>query len=107
MIEQGHVFIWCNEAVAYELVPAARWKRRFMLKRALLSGKVSVIEPTFGVRAIVKSVVAVSVYTTALPVALAFGQCRFMTCVVKLSNHLGRLLALMGINPVREPYVTE
>lgn len=107
MIDQGHVFIWCNEAVAYEVVPAARWKRRFMLKRALLSGKVSVIEPAFGVRAVVKSIVAVTVYTTALPVALALGQSRFMTCVVKLSNHLGRLLALVGINPVREPYVTE
>jgi succinoglycan biosynthesis protein ExoM len=31
MIEQGRVFIWCNEAVAYEVVPAIRWKRTFML----------------------------------------------------------------------------
>jgi len=107
MIEKGHVFVWCNEAVAYEVVPAARWNRTFMFKRGLLSGKISLIEPSFGVRAIAKSVVAVSAYTTALPVALVFGQRWFMTCVVKLSNHLGRLLALLGIDPVGEPYVTD
>ena len=38
MIDHGHVFIWCNEAVAYEVVPPIRWKRTFMLKRALLRG---------------------------------------------------------------------
>src|SRR5262249_13059456 len=38
MIDNGHVFIWCNEAVAYEVVPPIRWKRTFMLKRALLRG---------------------------------------------------------------------
>jgi hypothetical protein len=30
-----------------------------------------------------------------------------MTVLVKLFNHTGRLLALMGINPIKEPYVTE
>ena len=30
-----------------------------------------------------------------------------MMCLVKLFDHAGRLLALAGINPVAEPYVTE
>ncbi len=38
MIEKGHSFIWCNEAVAYEVVPPIRWKRTFLLRRALLRG---------------------------------------------------------------------
>jgi succinoglycan biosynthesis protein ExoM len=38
MIERGHTFIWCKEAVAYEVVPPIRWKRSFMLRRALLRG---------------------------------------------------------------------
>ena len=41
MIQKGHVFIWCDEAVAYEVVPAIRWKRGFMLRRALLQGSSS------------------------------------------------------------------
>jgi hypothetical protein len=30
-----------------------------------------------------------------------------MTLLVKLCDHLGKLLALVGINPIREQYVTE
>jgi glycosyltransferase involved in cell wall biosynthesis len=107
MIEKGHVFIWCNEAVAYEVVPPIRWKRTFMLRKALLRGTCTVIHPTFGAREIGKSVIAVPTYTAALPFALVFGHHRFMTLLVKLFEHIGRLLALLGINPIREPYVTD
>ena len=107
MIEKGHVFVWCNEAVAYEVVPPARWRRTFMLRRALLQGTTSLIHPTFGALDTAKSVIAVPAYTAALPLALALGHDRFMTCLVKLFAHIGRLLALLGINPIREPYVTD
>ena len=107
MIDKGHVFVWCNEAVVYEVVPPIRWKRTFMLRRALLRGKIALIEPTFGARAVARSVVAVPIYTCALPLTLLLGHHRFMMCLVKLCDHLGTLLALLGINPVREPYVTE
>jgi hypothetical protein len=30
-----------------------------------------------------------------------------MPLLVSLFDHLGRLLALLGINPVRDPYVTD
>lgn len=107
MIEKGHVFIWCNEAVAYEFVPPIRWKRSFMLRRALLRGANSLVHPTFGAAHIAKSVVAVPAYATALPFALVLGHHWFMTLLVKLFDHLGRLLALLHIHPVKEPYVTE
>ncbi len=107
MIDKGRVFVWCNEAVAYEVVPPIRCQRKFMLKRALLRGAVSLVHPTFGVRHIAKSVVAVPGYAAALPFALVLGHHRFMTCLVKLFDHLGRLLALVGIKPIAEPYVTE
>jgi glycosyltransferase involved in cell wall biosynthesis len=107
MIDKGHVFIWCNEAVAYEAVPPTRWKRVFMLRRALLSGGISVVHPTFGALDILKSVVAVPAYTAALPFALVAGQHRFMTCLIKLLDHTGKLLALLGIRPIKDSYVTE
>ena len=106
MIEKGHVFIWCNEAVVYEVVPPVRWKRTFMLRRALLQGTVSVIDPTLGALGITKSVIAVPAYTAALPFALALGHHRFMTLLVKLFDHIGRLLALLGIKPIKA-YVTD
>ncbi len=107
MIDQARVFIWCNEAPVYEVVPPIRWKRSFMLKRALLRGAMEPRLATFGMRDIAKSAIAVPVYTVALPFAFALGQPRFMTLLVKLCDHLGKLLALAGINPVREQYVTD
>jgi glycosyltransferase involved in cell wall biosynthesis len=107
MIEKGHVFIWCNEAVAYETVPPVRCKRTFMMRRALLRGEIALRHPTFGMRDVAKSVVAVSAYSLALPFALALGQHRFMTVLVKLCDHLGKLLACLGIKPIKAAYVTE
>lgn len=107
MIQKGYVFIWCDEAVAYEVVPPLRWKKTFMLRRALLRGAMEPKTPNFGVRDVVRSLVAVCVYSIALPFAFVLGQHRFMTLLVSTCDHLGKLLAVVGINPVKEQYVTE
>lgn len=106
-IEKGGVFIWCNEAVVHEAVPPSRWKRMYLLRKALLRGASAALRPTVGVRDVAKSVIAVPVYGLALPIAALFGQHRFMVLLVRLSDHLGKLLALLGINPIAEPYITE
>ncbi len=105
--EKGHVFIWCDEAVVYEVVPPSRWDRTIMMKRALLRGATAVLHPTYGARQIARSLVAVPAYALALPFAWLLGQQYFMQLLVPLCDHLGALLALLGINPVREQYVTE
>ncbi len=107
MIERGHKFIWCNEAVAFEVVPPIRWNRKFMLRRALLRGKASLSHPTFGAREIFVSTMAVGVYTVALPFSLLVGHDKFMLALVKLFDHLGKILAFLGLNPIRDAYVTE
>jgi succinoglycan biosynthesis protein ExoM len=107
MIEKGHTFIWCHEAVAYEVVPPVRWSRGFMLRRALLRGATSLRHPSCGAVDIAKSMVAVPVYAALLPVSLILGQGRFMLCLVKMFDHLGKLLALVGCHPIKEAYVTE
>jgi succinoglycan biosynthesis protein ExoM len=107
MIERGHVFVWCDEALAYEVVPPVRWKRSFMLKRALLRGQVALQEPTPVWIALPKSAVAVVVYTLAMPFLLLVGQHVFMKYLVKTSEHLGKLLAFVGFDPVKQKYVTE
>ena len=107
MIEKGYRFIWCDEAVAYEIVPPTRWKRTIMLKRALLRGAMARLQPSFGVLDTAKSGIAVVVYIMALPFAALMGQHKFMDLLIRLFDHLGKLLALVGIHPVKEPYVTE
>jgi glycosyltransferase involved in cell wall biosynthesis len=106
MIEKGLRFVWCHEAMAYETVPPVRWNRKFMLKRALLRGGVSSRHPASGT-VIAKSAIAAPMYAAALPFALLRGQGSFMTCLIKLFDHLGRLLAVLGVTPIAEAYVTE
>jgi succinoglycan biosynthesis protein ExoM len=107
VIEKGCRFIWCSEAITDEVIPPVRWKRKFMLKKALLRGATAALQPTVGVRDVLKSLIAVPVYTVALPFALILGHHHFMTLLVKVCDHLGKLLALAGINPIRAQYVTE
>ena len=107
LIERRRVFMWCDEAVAYEVVPPVRCRRGFMLKRALLRGKMSLRRKGCGLRGVLTSVVAVPVYSMALPFLLLLGHHQFMKYLVKVFDHAGRVLAFIGLDPVREAYVTE
>lgn len=107
MIQKGHSFVWCDEAVAYETVPPIRWNRKFMLKRALLRGKVSLRHATSGGKDVLKSLLAMPAYALALPLLLVVGQHAFMKYLVKAFDHAGRLMAFVGLNPMKEQYVTE
>ena len=107
MINQGYRFIWCAEAVAYEHVPPTRWKRSFMLRRALFRGKISLIHPTSRFREVLKSAIAIPAYVVVLPFMLVLGQGIFMRYLVKTCDHAGKLLAMLGLNLVKDHYVTE
>jgi succinoglycan biosynthesis protein ExoM len=107
MIAIGRKFAWCNEALAYEVVPSIRWSRAFMLRKAFFRGTIAPVHPTYGARELVKSVIAVPAYLVALPFALALGHHRFMNLLIKLCDHLGKLLAVAGIRPIKQAYITE
>lgn len=107
MIDLGYEFVWCHEAMAYEVVPPVRWKRTFMLRRALLRGGTAILRQRFGWHELAKSMIAVPAYMALAPLALAVGHHHFMNLLVRLFDHVGKLLALIGCNPVREPYVTD
>lgn len=107
MINLGRVFVWCEEAVAFETVPPVRWKRSFMLRRALLRGKVSLAHPTSGILEISKSVIALPVYALALPLLFLVGHHHFMKYLVKSFDHAGKLLASLGIKVGSANYITD
>lgn len=107
MIEAGRVFVWCQEAVAFEVIPPKRWKRSFILRRSLLQGSMRGVNQTFGLVSFAKSVIAVSVYTVLLPFTAIMGHHRLMALLVKLVNHLGKVLSSLGIRVMQIPYVTD
>lgn len=105
-IEQGYRFVWSADAVVSEVLPRGRWSRRYYIRKALFQGATAALQPDCGFVSIAKSIIAVPLYTVALPIALAMGQHTFMALLVKLCDHSGKLLGSIKINPVREEYVS-
>ncbi len=103
---KGHVFIWCDEAVVYETVPPARWTRKYLLRKALQRGRSAALRHE-GLLMTLKSLIAVPAYILALPFAFLLGQHKFMLLLMKTCDHLGKLLTLIGINPIKDIYVTD
>lgn len=107
MISRGFVFKFCPDAVVYEFVPRIRWNRSFLLKRALLRGKVATVRPAFRMQSIFKSVAAVAVYSCLLPFSILAGKHVFMKYLIREFDHIGKLLAFCGLDMVKEKYITE
>ena len=103
----GCRFIWSGDADAFEVVPRERWTRRYYIRRALFHGAFGALQPSCGVKSILKAIIAVPVYAFALPLALFAGQKYFMRLVVKLCDHAGRLLFKLKVNFIREEYVSD
>lgn len=102
MIKKGHIFIWCNEAYVYETVPSDRLKKSYFLKRAYIRGVSEAKLSSFLKIGIFRSLIAVSLYASILPVLFIIGQHLFMRYLVKICDHTSKLLALCGIELIKE-----
>ena len=101
MAKSGYVFIWCNEADVYELVPESRCTRMYHIRRALLRGRNSLQREGPKVLSIAKSLIAIPAYAFALPILFVVGHHHFMKYLIKLCDHAGKLFALIGVHPVK------
>ncbi len=99
-MQEGRVFVWCDEAVVREAVPAGRCSRTYLLRRALLRGKNSLKNRPSGFCDILKSCIAITIYFVGLPLLLLVGHRYFMEYLIKICDHAGKLLALVGLNPL-------
>lgn len=108
-INEGFIFVWCDEAVVYELIPKIRWNVMFMIKRALLRGKVSIYYSRLNKISIINSVIASAVYLLSLPYLLLIspitGLEYLMKYFISLFDHLGKIFALLRIHPIKENYI--
>jgi len=107
LIAKGRLFVWCESAVVHETITPFRWKRRVMIQRALLRGKMAVRQRDRLAWSLAKSALATLCYSSALPFAALLGQACFMKCLVKNCDHVGKLLAAFGIDVIKARYITE
>ena len=103
LIESGRRFAWCAEAPVWETIPPERFRRRFLLKRALLRGRTPYNQHA---AAYLRSTLAIPAYTLMLPFLPLLGHHVFMRYLVSYCDHVGRILALLGARVVKEKYVT-
>jgi succinoglycan biosynthesis protein ExoM len=104
LIERGATFLWCNEAVVYEVVPPERCTRSYLLQRAWQRGQSAKKLTTVG--GVCKSLVAAPVYAFMLPFLLLAGHHWFMHYLIRICDHAGKLCAIAGYEPLRDKYVT-
>jgi len=107
MILKGHKFVWCDEAVGYEFIPPIRWERSFLMRRALLRGKVALNHPDAGWKDVARSLAAIAVYLCALPFLLIMGHHHFMKYLVKLCDHIGLVLTAARLKVIGDKYIVE
>lgn len=105
VIEKGYVFVWCNEAPVYETIPPERWTRSFMIKRALLRGKIALLHPPRNTFNVLKSLIAILIYTFSLPFLFVIGQQVFMKYLIKDCDHIGKILAVFRLDIIKQKYV--
>lgn len=103
LVEAGRTFVWCNEAVVHEVVPTARQTRGYHLRRALLRGQNE--KHFLNLQSIVKSVIAIPAYLLALPFGRVAGDHVFMSYAIRLCDHVGKVLVVLGYRVIRGEYL--
>jgi len=104
----GCKFVAVEEAPVYEVVPPERWKKSYYLKRALVNGynsyKNSIDEQSglSQVRIFLRSIIALLLYTMAVPFSALLGSHLLMDMLERGCNHLSRLLAMLGIELIKK-----
>ena len=100
LMEQGRVFVWCEEAVVFEVVPPSRCRLSYLLKRALMRGSMFHKHPVNRMKNAVTSLIAVPTYLIVLPFVALLGVHVFVKYLIKLCDHSSRLLGFAGIELV-------
>lgn len=102
MVSKDYKFLWCKEAIVYEFISKERLTLRYQIKRALSRGKSHSMMTSFISMGTLKSIIAIIMYTLILPFFLIVGLHLFNKYLIKLCDHVGKILGYLGINPVQQ-----
>jgi succinoglycan biosynthesis protein ExoM len=97
----GARIVWCDQAYVTESVPASRLTWSYFAKRAMLRGAINARSNRLLSLGVLKSLVAVPVYIAILPFSAAFGRGFLARTCIKLLDHAGKLLTIVGFDLVK------
>jgi len=88
MISAGRVFVWCDDAKAYETVPPERWLRSFYIRKYVqMGGQEGELTRGYTLKLkwnyIAKATIATCFYSLVLPFSIFVGQHAFMRYLLK------------------------
>lgn len=99
---QGRVFVWCNEAVVYETLPVERWQLSFHMKKffriGALNGENLRKSGLSGFAGLLKSVIALPVWSVACFVLFPFGKHLWIPPTLKLTYSVSCILTYCGLS---------
>jgi glycosyltransferase involved in cell wall biosynthesis len=96
---KGRVLVWCDEAEVPEVVPPERWTIAFHLRRLWRSGTITGEWTRSGrrpFRVFLKNLVALILYTVALPLTVVLPKHRRVRMIQKLAYAGGAVTAHLG-----------
>jgi succinoglycan biosynthesis protein ExoM len=104
----GRIFVWCDEATAYETVPPERWQISFHMKKVFIIGAVygeNLRKSGFsGFTGFLKSIVSVPVWSIAFFVLFPFGKHLWIPPTLKLTYSVSCILSYCGLSLKRNLY---
>jgi glycosyltransferase involved in cell wall biosynthesis len=104
----GRVFVWCDEAEAYETVPPERWQIMFHIKKFFIIGGVygeNLRKSWFsGFAGFLKTIVSVPVWSIAVFVLFPFGKHFWIPPSLKLTYSVSCILSYCGLSLKRNRY---
>jgi len=95
MLKKGFRFIWCNEARVNEIILPVRWNIKNMLMKSIIRGRMSAQYPDSRTMILGKSLLAIFVYSLALPFLILIGFHLFVQYLIKIGDHAGRVCAIL------------
>lgn len=100
LINEGKVFIWCEEAPVYEVVQPERWEKSFYIKKYLrmggLTGEKYRTRLKGGFRYLFKVCLAFFLYLFFLPLSFLIGKHIYMKCITKVCYYIGCITGFLG-----------
>jgi succinoglycan biosynthesis protein ExoM len=110
MAKSGKVFVWCNEAPVHEVVPRARWEKKFYIRRQLNQGTVTGenIRRRLSSTAIsfflLKCAAWIAVLTIFLPFSIFCGMHVSMRVITKIMYSFGVISGFFKLYAIEEFY---